>query len=94
MVSFVKYVLLQVRVCGKIYRRKWDITEQTRRRAPIKAQKPKLADDVDCASRYSTLGFGSFTLDLQPDFPVELQCRQVISVVLPKMVRTQFPAGS
>ena len=64
MVSFVKHVLLHVRVCGKIYRREWNVTQQARGRAPIKANKPELADDVNGASRYSALNFGSFTLYL------------------------------
>jgi hypothetical protein len=77
MVSFVKQVLLQMRVRGKIYRRKWNITQQTRRCTPIKPKKPKLSDDVHRTSRYSALGFGSFALDLEADFSVDFQCKHI-----------------
>jgi hypothetical protein len=78
MVSFMKHVLLQMRVCGKIYRREWNVTQQARGCAPIKAEKSKLTDNVDRAPRHSALDFGSFTLDLQPDFPVDFQCKYVM----------------
>ena len=63
-VPFVKYVLLQVIVCREVDRRKWDVTQQTRRCAPVKSQESELADNMNCTSRYSTFYFGSFALHL------------------------------
>ena len=68
--TFLKDVLLQVRIGREINSREWYITEQASGCPFVKAKNAELTDDMDCTFRHSTFCLGSLTLYLQTNFAI------------------------